>query len=194
MLARHLFHDGRTIPYDYASPVLKPVHPYYERRRRRKREVRVSTINIYRQSMTELERLRDEEPDDGRRRLPLTWGDCQDEEGPCPFVSCRHHLFLEVDEHTGSLKLNFPDLFDADGAPELDQMPATCALREADRGGVILERMGECMNLTRERARQLEAMALERMHRKLLALECTEFQPTPTVGIFENPFTDGVAD
>jgi hypothetical protein len=151
------------------------------------------TINVYRQSSSRIERLRAKEPDDGKRRLPLTWGDCQDEEGPCPFVSCRYHLFLGVDPSTGSLKLNFPDLFDADGAPEVDKMPATCALHVAERGGVTLETMGEMLNLTRERARQLEVMSLEHLRKALAHVGLDSFVPSATVGIFENPYTDGQA-
>jgi hypothetical protein len=154
----------------------------------------VSTVNIYRLPMREIEQLRDEEPDDGKRRLPLTWGDCQDEEGPCPYVSCRYHLFLGVDPSTGSMKLNFPDLFDEDGSPRLDEMPATCALRVAELDGVTLEVMGEMLNLTRERARQIEVSALERLRKGLAQLGLDSHESVATVGVFENPYTDGMTD
>lgn len=29
---------------------------------------------------------------------------------PCPFVSCRHHLYLDVNPETGAIKVNFPGL------------------------------------------------------------------------------------
>jgi hypothetical protein len=153
----------------------------------------VSTVNIYRLPMHRLEQLRDEEPDDGKRRLPLTWGDCQDEEGPCPYVSCRYHLFLGVNR-SGSILLNFPDLFDEDGAPRLDEMPATCALRVAELDGVTLEVMGEMLNLTRERARQIEASALDHLHKALAQLGLDSHELVATFGVFENPYTDGAAD
>jgi hypothetical protein len=41
---------------------------------------------------------------------PRTRGECRDAERPCPFVACKHHLYLDVNPETGSLKLNFPDL------------------------------------------------------------------------------------
>jgi len=177
MLARHQFLGAYVSRRGYASPALS-YHP--------------RSINLYRQSSDCLDRLRAEEPDDGRRRLPLTWGDCQDDEEPCPYVSCRYHLFLGVDESSGSLKLNFPDLFDPDGAPEVEKMPATCALKVAELGGITLETMGELMNITRERARQLEASSLERLRKKLAVIDGLDsYQPSITTGIFENPFTDG---
>jgi len=61
-------------------------------------------------------------------------------------------LYLDVNERTGSIKLNFPDL-------EVWELPETCALDIADRGGITLEEVGEIMNLTRERIRQLETAA-----------------------------------
>jgi len=87
---------------------------------------------------------------------PKSRAECLKMTRPCPFVSCRHHLFLEVNEDTGSIKLNFPDM-------ELSELPETCALDVADRGGVTLEEIGEILNLTRERIRQVEAKGLERL-------------------------------
>lgn len=108
-----------------------------------------------RQSKRELARLAELYPDAGERR-PATRGECMDDEGPCPFVSCKHHLYLDVNERNGSTKLNFPDV-------EVEAMPETCALRVADRGGVTLEEIGAIMNLTRERIRQIESSALARL-------------------------------
>lgn len=75
---------------------------------------------------------------------------------PCPFVSCKHHLYLDVNPVTGSVKLNFPDL-------EVWEMKETCALDVADRGGITLEEVGEILNLTRERIRQVEVRGLLRL-------------------------------
>ena len=87
---------------------------------------------------------------------PKTRGDClpggMNEARPCPYVGCQHSLYLDVDEDTGALKLNFPDL-------EVWQMPYSCALDEADASGgegMTLEQVAERMRLTRERVRQLE--------------------------------------
>ena len=72
---------------------------------------------------------------------------------PCPYVSCKHHLYLDVNPETGSIKLNFPDL-------ESGRWSETCALDVAERGGITLEEVGEIMNLTRERIRQVEVRGL----------------------------------
>lgn len=75
---------------------------------------------------------------------------------PCPYVSCKFHLYLDVHPETGSIKLNFPDL-------EVWEMQETCALDVADRGGTTLEEVGEILNLTRERIRQVEVLGLDKL-------------------------------
>lgn len=87
---------------------------------------------------------------------PKTRAECEGAERPCPFVSCKHHLYLDVNPNTGSIKINFPDL-------EVEDLPETCALDVADRGGLTLEETGDVMNLTRERIRQVEIVALEKL-------------------------------
>jgi hypothetical protein len=72
---------------------------------------------------------------------------------PCPYVSCKHHLYLDVNPHTGSIKLNFPDL-------EPWELAQTCSLDLADEGGRTLEEIGQLTNLTRERVRQVEVRGL----------------------------------
>lgn len=84
---------------------------------------------------------------------PQTRADCGSGPRPCPWVSCKHHLFLDVNPETGSIKLNFPD-------KELTEMRETCALDVADRGGITLEEVGAILNLTRERIRQVEVRGL----------------------------------
>jgi hypothetical protein len=89
---------------------------------------------------------------------PVTRAEClqeQDSEAgrPCPWVACKHHLYLDVNPETGSIKINFPDL-------EPWDLNETCALDVADRGGITLEEVGEIMNLTRERIRQVEVRGL----------------------------------
>lgn len=78
---------------------------------------------------------------------------CSAEARPCPWVACKHHLYLDVNPDTGSIKINFPEL-------EPWEMTETCALDVADRGGITLEEVGEIMNLTRERIRQVEVRGL----------------------------------
>jgi hypothetical protein len=74
-------------------------------------------------------------------------------ERPCPWVACKHHLYLDVNPETGSITINFPDL-------EPWELQQTCALDVAERGGITLEETGELLNLTRERIRQLEVRGL----------------------------------
>ncbi len=82
--------------------------------------------------------------------------DCQSAQRPCLFVSCKHHLYLDVNQDTGSIKFNFPD-------KEVWEMKETCALDVADRGGITLEEVGEILNLTRERIRQVEVKGLTKL-------------------------------
>ena len=84
---------------------------------------------------------------------PRERSECANTPRPCMFVSCKHHLYLDVNPETGSIKLNFPD-------KEIWEMAETCALDVADRGGITLEEVGSIMNLTRERIRQVETRGL----------------------------------
>lgn len=83
---------------------------------------------------------------------PQTRADCENSERPCPYVSCRMHMYLDVNSR-GNIKLNFPDL-------EVSELTETCALDVAEDGEQTMERVGELMNLTRERVRQLIELAL----------------------------------
>lgn len=87
---------------------------------------------------------------------PMTRADCVGGPRPCLFVSCRYHLYLDVNPETGSVKLNFPD-------KEVWELQQTCALDVAERGGVTLEEVGHIMNLTRERIRQVEVRGLQKL-------------------------------
>ncbi len=126
-----------------------------QRRSRRKREVRARTISVKRMTKRELELGRLLYPEVEVER-PRTRADCANGARPCPFVSCKHHLFLDVSARTGAIKLNFPDL-------EVWDMTETCALDVADRGGTTLEEVGAIMNLTRERIRQVEVKGLAKL-------------------------------
>lgn len=94
-----------------------------------------------------------EEAEAWHAERPKTRGECRDAPRPCPWVSCRHHLALEVNAETGSIKLVFP-------TREVWELDETCALDVADRGGTVLEKVGETLNLTRERVRQVETRGL----------------------------------
>ncbi|HSO35084.1 MAG TPA: sigma factor-like helix-turn-helix DNA-binding protein [Labilithrix sp.] len=126
-----------------------------QRRSRRKRDVRARTISVKRMTKRELELGRMLYPDEGVQK-PKVRADCAQGERACPFVSCKHHLYLDVSARTGAIKLNFPDL-------EVWEMTETCALDVADRGGTTLEDVGTIMNLTRERIRQVEVSGLAKL-------------------------------
>ena len=57
---------------------------------------------------------------------------------------------------TGTLKLNHP-------GKEPWELAETCALDVADEGGRTLEAVGELVGLTRERIRQVEMRALDKI-------------------------------
>jgi hypothetical protein len=135
-----------------------------QRRSRRKRDVRARTISVKRMTKRELEigRLLYPETDYAKPRVR---SECLDGPRPCPFVSCKYHLYIDVSPRTGAIKLNFPDL-------EVWDLGESCALDVADRGGTTLEDVGAIMNLTRERIRQVEVKALAKLEalRDMMAL------------------------
>jgi restriction endonuclease Mrr len=71
-------------------------------------------------------------------------------------VSCKYHLFLDVSSRTGAIKLNYPDR-------EVWELEESCALDIAERGGATLVDVGNTLNLTRERVRQIEIKALAKV-------------------------------
>jgi hypothetical protein len=135
-----------------------------QRRSRRKREVRARTISVKRMTKRELEIGRLLYPENDYEK-PSTRAECLEGPRPCPYVSCKHHLYIDVSARTGAIKLNFPDL-------EVWDLGESCALDVADRGGTTLEDVGAIMNLTRERIRQVEVKALAKLEalRDMMAL------------------------
>lgn len=102
-------------------------------------------------------------------RRPRTRGECGTER-PCPWVSCRHHLYLEVTK-TGSIRLNTEQ--------EAWEMAQSCALDivDAPRPRLLRTYEGELhltldeiaaqLHLTRERVRQIEEDALAKLKTQL---------------------------
>ena len=97
-----------------------------------------------------------EYPEAQHRQLPLVRSDCENVPRPCPYVSCRYNLYLDVRE-TGAITLNFPDREPEDMPPE-----GSCALDVAERGRATLFEVGRLMNFTRERTRQMQDKILRR--------------------------------
>lgn len=128
------------------------------RRNGRKREVRKVTLGFRRAADVRFANLvlgldGTERPQP--RRLPVLRLECEEATRPCPHVTCKHHLFLDVSE-LGTVTLNFPDVDTID-------LKHSCCLDVAADGGRTLEQVGEIMNLTRERVRQIEASALRKL-------------------------------
>lgn len=134
-----------------------------QRRSRRKREVRSHTIT--RRQLDPAGRRAEEReyhPIDETlfQGRPRTRADCEGGERPCPWVSCKYHLYLEV-LSSGGVKLIFPDL-------EVWELAESCAIDVAERGngeGVTLEEVGALLNITRERVRQIEVKGLAKLRR-----------------------------
>ena len=133
------------------------------RRRRRRTRPRSKTIAMKRLTREELRVGALMYPPVDIPR-PTTRAECREEARPCPWVACKHHLYLDINPETGSIKINFPDL-------EPWELQHTCALDVAERGGITLEEVGEIMNLTRERIRQVETRGLLKLR------EATEAEP-----------------
>ena len=111
--------EGATSLADAAKPQRR------RGRRKRRTRARARTISIRRLSKAELNRGRLLYPETDYWR-PTTRAECKDMERPCPYVSCKYHLYIDVHPVRGSIKLNFPDL-------EVWEMTETCALDVADR-------------------------------------------------------------
>lgn len=116
---------------------------------------------------------------DTQRGRPRTRADCVNVPRPCPFVACRHHLAVDVDAHTGALYVR--------GDPST--MTDTCALDVADRGGATLDEVAESLGVSRERVRQIEFAAEEKLRQKADHLVVEE--PGRLTSMAERPYFDG---
>ncbi len=52
---------------------------------------------------------------------PANRSECRGGARPCPFVSCMHHLYLDVSPTNGAIQFNFPGL-------DVDDLAETCAI------------------------------------------------------------------
>jgi len=86
-----------------------------------------------------------------------TRSECEGGPRPCPLVSCKYNLYLQVNPKTGTIAMQFPHL-------EPEEMPPdkSCVLDVADEGPHSLDHIGTLLNMTRERVRQIEAKAILR--------------------------------
>lgn len=81
---------------------------------------------------------------------------------PCPFVGCKYNTTLSITRRGAITGLAGPAAHAA-GFTDAPDTAGTCVLRIADRGGVPLEAVGEALGLTRERVRQLEQSAIQKL-------------------------------
>jgi len=93
--------------------------------------------------------------DGGGRHLPTTRGECRHGPRPCPYVTCRYHLGLDV-TRGGSVYMPWPQM-------DPWEVPETCALDAAEQGPRTLDEIGALLNITRERVRQIQAAALAKI-------------------------------
>ena len=104
---------------------------------------------------------------------PTVRSECANVPRPCPYVTCRHHIYLEAKE--SSITMNFPDT-----EPwELEQS-CTLDLADAFEAGMTLDQVGRVLGVTRERVRQLETVALSKFLRRLSSEEADALK-----GVFE---------
>lgn len=97
-----------------------------------------------------------------QRRADCLPGGCN-EQRPCPWVSCHHHLAIDVNEE-GSIKLNFPSVVAIDGKEFLttdivdwDAMEHTCSLDAAEDGGWFHRQVADALNVVEGAIDNLEA-------------------------------------
>lgn len=79
---------------------------------------------------------------------PKTRADCVDGPRPCPYVACRHHLYLDVTQF-GAIR------FAMDGEPW--EMEASCSLDVVDNNpeGLTHEKLGILFGVTHARIQQV---------------------------------------
>lgn len=90
---------------------------------------------------------------------PRTRADCAGGPRPCPWVSCRHHLYLDVLPN-GALE----------HAPvEVHEMVDSCALDVADEGPHSSNEVGEVLGCARQRIEWIEKNAQNKLAGELRA-------------------------
>jgi hypothetical protein len=149
--------DGVDVEDDMAASddddQVAPASSKRVRRRTKRNRPRSKTIAMKRVTRAELQAGALMYPPVEDIERPKTRAQCKEEARPCPWVSCKHHLYLDISPETGSIKINFPDL-------EPWEMQHTCSLDVAEAGALTLEEIGLITNLTRERIRQVEVRGL----------------------------------
>ncbi len=142
-----------------------------ERQQRQKRQVRSLRITSD-TDLSDVKPFQDASLEEAsfHHHMPKTYGECP-KTGPCPWVRCRHHRYLDVDPKSGALRLNFPKL----DVMELDE---PCTLRLAERAakqdrlesedvsGFSFEEIGGLLNCNAEAVRQTVIHGLKKVQRR----------------------------
>ena len=100
--------------------------------------------------------------------IPATRAECINGPRPCPHETCRYHLTREIKKTKRA---------DDD---------ETCALDVADGGPHSLEALAQTLHVTRERIRQIEANALERIREYRMPMLCRDTAEHYGVGVRKN--------
>lgn len=101
-----------------------------------------------------------------------THGACMAGQAPCEFRICRYHL-SDYQPHKAGRERSTAE---------------TCALKLADEGVQTLEEIGQAHGVTRERVRQIEQIALEKVRRGLerRGFSCTDVREALAAAVRES--------
>lgn len=113
---------------------------------RRRKKFRAVTVAVRDVTQTDRQRarrrmkaLRLRRPRVRRSCLPGGWNSAR----PCPFVGCRHHLYLDINPDNGSITVRFPNLYPW----ELEE---SCSLDVAERGGMGIPPLAPLLAVSRQ--------------------------------------------
>jgi len=107
-----------------------------------------------------------------KRSLPVVCQHDTESDGPCPYVSCSHHLLLDVDGlsvrvHRRALVAvggaHVDDWTDDDAAAAILALDDTCALDVAARGESTTGDIAACVGMTRQAVDHMIASVVERL-------------------------------
>lgn len=104
-----------------------------------------------------------------KRSLPDTC--CHDHHGPCPYVSCRHHLL--VDDTNGRLSINSSicqslppdpdDWTESDVVDALASLPATCSIEVANDGAKTSDETARYLGVKRQQVDSVLNNAIDKL-------------------------------